>query len=108
MKFLAENKFATLDKAPDSFSNFTEHCGCDHSEDKKKKSKVKFIALSNSYHGETLGSLSVSNIDLYKKTYKSILKETIIVDSPDSYNKAEGVSEEKHAEIMFDKMYDSQ
>ena len=74
-------------------------------QNKKKKSKVKFIALSNSYHGETLGSLSVSNIDLYKKTYESILKETIIVDSPDSYNKAENISEEKHAEIMFDKMY---
>ena len=37
-------------------------------QNKRKKSKVKFIALSNSYHGETLGSLSVSNIDLYKKT----------------------------------------
>ena len=22
-----------------SFSNFAEHCGCDHSDDKKKKSK---------------------------------------------------------------------
>ena len=74
-------------------------------QNKKKKSKVKFIALSNSYHGETLGSLSVSNIDLYKKTYESILKKTIIVDSPDNYNKVDGVSEEKHAEIMFDKMY---
>ena len=51
------------------------------------KKKKKFIALSNSYHGETLGSLSVSNIDLYKKTYKSLMKETIIVPSPDSYLK---------------------
>ena len=34
------------------------------------KKKAKFISLSNSYHGETLGSLSVSNIDLYKKTYE--------------------------------------
>tara|TARA_Y100000768_G_C23984717_1_gene688052 strand:+ start:4 stop:1290 length:1287 start_codon:yes stop_codon:yes gene_type:complete len=74
-------------------------------QNKKKKSKKKFIALSNSYHGETLGSLSVSNIDLYKKTYESILKDTIIVESPDSYNKKETISEEKHAEIMFNKMY---
>ena len=34
------------------------------------KIKRKFIALSNSYHGETIGSLSVSNIDLYKKIRK--------------------------------------
>ena len=74
-------------------------------QNKGKKSKKGFIALSNSYHGETLGSLSVSNIDLYKKTYESILKDTIIVDSPDSYRKKENVSEEEHAEQMFNKMY---
>ena len=74
-------------------------------QNKGKKSKKGFIALSNSYHGETLGSLSVSNIDLYKKTYESILKDTIIVDSPDSYRKKENMSEEEHAEQMFNKMY---
>ena len=49
--------------------------------------KTKFISLTNSYHGETLGSLSVSNIDLYKKTYKSLMKDTIIVESPDCFLK---------------------
>ena len=74
-------------------------------QNRNKKSKTKFIALSNSYHGETLGSLSVSNIDLYKKTYESILKDTIIVESPDNFNKSEDISEQKHAEKMFNKMY---
>ena len=68
------------------------------------KKKKKFIALSNSYHGETLGSLSVSNIDLYKKTYKSLMKETIIVPSPDSYLRKSKDTEKQHAEIMFDYM----
>jgi adenosylmethionine---8-amino-7-oxononanoate aminotransferase len=68
------------------------------------KKKKKFIALSNSYHGETLGSLSVSNIDLYKKTYKSLMKETIIVPSPDSYLKNEKHTEKQHAKLMFDQM----
>ena len=40
-----------------------------------------------------------------KKTYENILKDTIIVESPDNYNKKENISEEMHAEIMFDKMY---
>ncbi|WED44301.1 adenosylmethionine--8-amino-7-oxononanoate transaminase [Legionella cardiaca] len=31
--------------------------------------KTKFIALQNSYHGETLGTLSVSDLGLYKKSY---------------------------------------
>jgi len=68
------------------------------------KKKKKFIALSNSYHGETLGSLSVSNIDLYKKTYKSLMKETIIVPSPDSYLKNDKHTEKQHAILMFDHM----
>ncbi len=68
------------------------------------KKKKKFIALSNSYHGETLGSLSVSNIDLYKKTYKSLMKETIIVPSPDSYFKEDKHTEKQHSKIMFDHM----
>jgi len=68
------------------------------------KKKKKFIALSNSYHGETLGSLSVSNIDLYKKTYKSLMRETIVVPSPDSYLRNKKHSEKKHSEIMFDHM----
>ena len=29
----------------------------------------QFIALKNSYHGETLGALSVSDLDIYKKSY---------------------------------------
>ncbi|ODV28061.1 MAG: adenosylmethionine--8-amino-7-oxononanoate transaminase [Rhodanobacter sp. SCN 68-63] len=31
--------------------------------------KTRFIALTGSYHGETLGALSVSDVALYRKTY---------------------------------------
>ncbi len=65
------------------------------------KGKNNFIALSNSYHGETLGSLSISNIDLYKKTYNKMLKNTIIVPSPDSFNKKSDVSDKEHSKKMF-------
>ena len=65
------------------------------------KNKNKFIALSNSYHGETLGSLSISNIDLYKKTYNKMLKNTIIVPSPDNFNKKSDVSDKEHSKQMF-------
>jgi len=65
------------------------------------KNKNKFIALSNSYHGETLGSLSISNIDLYKKTYNKMLKNTIIIPSPDSFYKKDGISDKEHSKQMF-------
>jgi adenosylmethionine-8-amino-7-oxononanoate aminotransferase len=68
------------------------------------KKKSKFISLSNSYHGETLGSLSVSNIDLYKKTYEELMIDSIVVESPDCYLKDENHTDKQHTEIMFDKM----
>ena len=68
------------------------------------KKKRKFIALSNSYHGETIGSLSVSNIDLYKKTYKELLKNTIIVPSPDCFNKKKDETHKEYTTRMFDFM----
>ncbi|MGA9422911.1 MAG: adenosylmethionine--8-amino-7-oxononanoate transaminase [Rhodanobacteraceae bacterium] len=47
--------------------------------------KTRFIALTGSYHGETLGALSVSDVALYRRTYASLLLEPILVTSPDAY-----------------------
>jgi len=37
------------------------------------KSKSLFLSLKNSYHGETIGALSVGDVALYKETYKPLL-----------------------------------
>lgn len=47
--------------------------------------KTRFIALTGSYHGETLGALSVSDVALYRKTYAPLLLEPILVASPDTW-----------------------
>ena len=47
--------------------------------------KTKFVTLENSYHGETLGALAVSNVTLYKETFAPLLMEAISVPSPDCY-----------------------
>ncbi|KKH92430.1 adenosylmethionine-8-amino-7-oxononanoate aminotransferase [Methanosarcina sp. 1.H.T.1A.1] len=47
--------------------------------------KKKFMALSDAYHGETLGSLSVSGVDLYSEIYKPMLLDIIRVEGPDCY-----------------------
>lgn len=47
--------------------------------------KHRFICLENSYHGETLGCLSVSDVALYKKTYEPLLLEGITIESPDCF-----------------------
>ncbi|MCE3038394.1 adenosylmethionine--8-amino-7-oxononanoate transaminase [Helicobacter anatolicus] len=53
------------------------------------KRKTKFLSLRNAYHGETLGALSVGNVDLYKKIYAPLLLDCIEVDVPngDEYEK---------------------
>ena len=50
-----------------------------------KSEKRKFIALKNSYHGDTLGAVSVGGIDLYHKVYKPLLFEIIQAQSPYCY-----------------------
>jgi adenosylmethionine---8-amino-7-oxononanoate aminotransferase len=47
--------------------------------------KHRFVCLANSYHGETLGALSVSDVWLYRKTYGAILLNPITAPSPDHY-----------------------
>ncbi|MGA8277760.1 MAG: adenosylmethionine--8-amino-7-oxononanoate transaminase [Rhodanobacteraceae bacterium] len=47
--------------------------------------RTRFIALTGSYHGETLGALSVSDVALYRKTYAPLLLEPILVRSPDAW-----------------------
>lgn len=47
--------------------------------------KRKFIALKNSYHGDTLGAVSVGGIDMYHKLYKPLLFEIKQAESPYCY-----------------------
>jgi len=41
-----------------------------------------FLSLTNSYHGETLGALSVGDVTLYKDTYKPLLIKNIQTPVP--------------------------
>jgi adenosylmethionine-8-amino-7-oxononanoate aminotransferase len=54
--------------------------------------KQKFITLSNSYHGETLGALAVGDVALYKSTYGPLLMEVLTAPSPDCFEREPGES----------------
>ena len=45
--------------------------------------KTAFVTLENSYHGETLGALSVTDIPLFRDTYAPLLRASSQVPSPD-------------------------
>ncbi len=47
--------------------------------------KKRFMALTDAYHGETLGALSVNGVDLYSEIYKPLLLDVIRIEGPDCY-----------------------
>lgn len=74
-----------------------------------KPEKTRFIALSGSYHGETMGALAVSSTGLYRDAYKALLMEPIVVRGPDCGilepgGRPPGRSWEDHARLRFKEM----
>jgi len=49
------------------------------------KKKVGFISMKNSYHGDTIGSVSLGGIDLFHRIYKPLLFKSIKIPSPYCY-----------------------
>ena len=47
--------------------------------------KQRFMCLSDGYHGETIGALSVGTMDLYARIYRPMLMDTIRIPAPDCY-----------------------
>ena len=62
-----------------------------------KPHKTQFISLQNSYHGETLGALSVTDVALFKDSYDALLKQNATVSSPDWREAAEGENAHDYA-----------
>ena len=54
------------------------------------RTRTRFINLTNSYHGETLGALAVGDVGLYKQTYEPLLLKPITVKSPDCHHREAG------------------
>jgi len=94
--FFADNGSAAIEVAIKMSFHFWRNSG--------QTKKTRFVTLSNSYHGETLGALAVGNVDLYKSIYRPLLMDVITVPSPDSFTREAGVSEAQHAERMFGAM----
>ena len=75
--------------------------------------KKKFMALSDAYHGETIGALSVGGVDLYSEIYKPILLDITRIQGPDCFRCPYGKNREEcncecieHAEKTFEKYGD--
>jgi adenosylmethionine---8-amino-7-oxononanoate aminotransferase len=87
--FFADNGSAAVEVALKMSFHYWRNCG--------QSGKCRFLTLSNSYHGETLGALSVGDVALYRNVYQPLLLPVITVPSPDCYLRDAGVSWEEHS-----------
>jgi adenosylmethionine-8-amino-7-oxononanoate aminotransferase len=62
-----------------------------------KPEKSQFISLQNSYHGETLGALSVTDVALFRDAYGSLIKQNATVPCPDWRDADYGESAQDYA-----------
>ena len=62
-----------------------------------KPGKTQFISLENSYHGETLGALSVTDVALFRDAYGALIRQQATVPSPDWRKAAAGENAEAYA-----------
>jgi len=59
-----------------------------------KPEKTHFVALTEAYHGDTLGSVSVGGVDRFHAMFKPLLFETFRAPAPDMYRLPKGVKRE--------------
>jgi adenosylmethionine-8-amino-7-oxononanoate aminotransferase len=63
-----------------------------------RSEKTHFVTLAGGYHGETLGALSVTDVQLFKHVYAPLLRQSVQVPSPD-WRRA-GPGESAHDFVM--------
>lgn len=71
-----------------------------HAHKNDKKNKNLFVSLTNSYHGETIGALSVGDVELYKETYEPLLIKSIQTPVP----KDMSIESAKEAAVKFEEL----
>ena len=87
--FYASDGASATEIALKMSAHYWRNCG--------KPDKVQFISLQNSYHGETLGALSVTDVALFRDAYGALIKQQATVPTPDWRMAAEGESAEAYA-----------
>ncbi|MDV6378007.1 adenosylmethionine--8-amino-7-oxononanoate transaminase [Sporosarcina sp. GW1-11] len=59
-------------------------------QNKGVQKKTKFVTVSNGYHGDTVGTMSVGSIELYHKVYSSLLFDALVIPFPSVYRHPSG------------------
>jgi acetylornithine/N-succinyldiaminopimelate aminotransferase len=62
--------------------------------------KTDFIAVENSFHGRTLGSLTLTYKDMYRKPFRPLVQEEVFVPYNDSQAIADAITDKTAAVVM--------
>jgi adenosylmethionine-8-amino-7-oxononanoate aminotransferase len=87
--FYASDGASATEIALKMSAHYWRNCGRPH--------KTEFISLQNSYHGETLGALAVTDVALFRDAYGALIKQNATVTSPDWRDAAPGESAHDYA-----------
>ena len=60
-----------------------------------EKQKYKFLKLSEAYHGDTIGAVSLGGMDIFHERFDKLLFDTVKVPAPHLYRHPFGEQEEK-------------
>lgn len=64
--------------------------------------KNRFVSLSDSYHGDTIGAVSLGGIEAFHRVFGSLLFETLRVPSPGAYRLPSGMNRQQYLQHCDD------
>ncbi|MDD2383666.1 MAG: adenosylmethionine--8-amino-7-oxononanoate transaminase [Sulfurospirillaceae bacterium] len=67
----------------------------------KGEKRPFFVSLENSYHGETIGALSVGDVKLYKEVFEGILIQTLQTPVPENQTEEAASKAADALEVLF-------
>jgi adenosylmethionine-8-amino-7-oxononanoate aminotransferase len=81
-----------------AFQYFAQH------REGSERRRNTFVCLTNAYHGDTLGSVSVGGIELFHALYEPLLFKTVLAPAPDPYHRAFGEDVAEHEAACLTRM----
>ena len=93
--FFADNGSSAVEVALKMSFHYHRNCG---------ENRPLFLSLTNSYHGETIGALSVGDVELYKETYAPLLISCIQTPVP----KNQTIEAAEEAVVELEKILEKQ
>ncbi len=90
--FYADNGSSAVEVALKMSYHYHKNCG---------EERPIFVSLKNSYHGETIGALSVGDVELYKETYEPLLIRSIQTAVPKDQSEDSALEAAEALEMLF-------